>query len=542
MSNDQGAGVAAAASAEQSKPFNATASLTRLHTWFGLTAGWLLFVIFFTGSLTVFAPEITLWMQPEVSVPSHSELGATPRTLQTAEAFWADKGQSDARAMVRFPDTRNPDLRISFGGRGDIKTYAMDPLTGVQFEPRDTMGAQFFRALHYRLNIDRRSNEIGFWIVGLATAMMLAVLISGVIIHKRIFRELFVFRSRSAYPRAWLDGHTALGVFALPFLFVIGFTGLAYFYFLYMPAGVSALFDGDQAAFRQSMSQSAQGGGGGKREAGAMLPLSTFVEKAEAAMPRSEMASIRITPSKGGASVVEVRGSRDVGIVRDAGRVAFDGASGDIVQPLAAPLPAERLQSFVVGLHLAWFGGYAMHWLYFVLGLVGAGTMATGLVMFTVKRSARIDRASRADRLWWLAVGRINVAVIAGLALASISYLWANRVLAVGLEERAMFEIRIFFVVWVAALLHAYLRGAAMAWREQLGLAALMACSLPVLNWMTMRQWAGTYAADGDWQRFSVELVVVAMGVGAAAAAIKLGNISAAAESTFQRRNVEALT
>lgn len=540
MSNDQGVRAVAAASAAQTKPFNTAASLTRLHTWFGLTAGWLLFVIFFTGSLTVFAPEITLWMQPEVRVPVHSERGATQQTLQTAEAFWAEKGQPDVRAMVRFPDGRNPDLRISFGGRGDIKTYALDPVSGEQFEPRTTMGAQFFRALHYRLNIDRRSNEIGFWIVGLATAMMLAVLISGVIIHKRIFRELFVFRPRSAYPRAWLDGHTALGVFALPFLFVIGFTGLAYFYFLYMPAGVSARFDGDPAAFRQAMSQSSQGGGV-KREAGEMLPLSAFVAKAEAAIPRDEMASIRITPSKG-ASTVEVRRSREVGIVRDAGRVVFDGASGDIVQPLATPLPAERVQSFVVGLHLAWFGGYAMHWLYFVLGLIGAGTMATGLVMFTVKRSARIDRASWADRLWWLAVGRINVAVIAGLALASISYLWANRLLAIGLEERAIFEIRIFFAVWIAALLHAYLRGAAMAWREQLGLAALMACSLPVLNWMTTRQWAGTYAADGDWQRFCVELVVVALGAGAAAIAIKLGNMSAAAENSFQRRNVEALT
>lgn len=539
---DAAGGGARPQAAPRGLPFSTTTSLTRLHTWFGLIAGWLLFVIFFTGSLTVFAPEITLWMQPEVTVAERVAPGATEQTLRTVEAFWAEKGQPDTRAMIGFPDARSPELRISFGGRGNITSYAMDPATGERFEPRATMGARFFRALHYRLNIDRRSNEIGFWIVGLVTAMMLSVLITSVIIHKHFIRELFVFRPGAAYPRAWLDGHTALGALALPFLFVIGFSGLAYFYFLYMPAGIAALYDGNPASFRQAMSappSPAAKASGGKGE---LRPFSEFVAKAETEIPRSEIASIRITPSKRG-TVVEVRQSRDAGVMRDAGSVVFDGVSGDMKRSLAQSqqLPAQRMQSFVVGLHLAAFGGYAMHWLYFVLGLIGAATMATGIVMFTVKRAGRIDRASPAERAWWLSVGRINVAVIGGLGLASCAYLWANRVLPVDLEDRAAFEVRVFFVVWAAALLHAYLRGAALAWREQLSLTALLACALPVLNWMTTGQWFGAYAAVGDWQRFGVEVVAVMMGIGALAVAVKLANLYDVTADVRQHPNAEAL-
>ena len=43
-----------------------TQSMAWLHTWGGLIVGWLLFVIFLTGSLAVFDQEIDNWMTPEL--------------------------------------------------------------------------------------------------------------------------------------------------------------------------------------------------------------------------------------------------------------------------------------------------------------------------------------------------------------------------------------------------------------------------------------------------------------------------------------------
>ena len=39
-----------------------------LHTYLGIISGWLLFVIFVTGTLSYFTPEITYWMMPERQV------------------------------------------------------------------------------------------------------------------------------------------------------------------------------------------------------------------------------------------------------------------------------------------------------------------------------------------------------------------------------------------------------------------------------------------------------------------------------------------
>lgn len=43
-----------------------TQRMTWLHTWFGLTLGWLAFALFLTGTIAVFWFEITYWAQPEL--------------------------------------------------------------------------------------------------------------------------------------------------------------------------------------------------------------------------------------------------------------------------------------------------------------------------------------------------------------------------------------------------------------------------------------------------------------------------------------------
>ena len=47
-------------------------SMAWLHTWSGLLLGWLLYAVFFTGTLSFFRDEINDWMRPELhrSVPS----------------------------------------------------------------------------------------------------------------------------------------------------------------------------------------------------------------------------------------------------------------------------------------------------------------------------------------------------------------------------------------------------------------------------------------------------------------------------------------
>ena len=58
-----------------------TQSMAWLHTWGGLIVGWLLFVIFLTGSLAVFDQEIDNWMQPELPAHHLTDEQAAQRAL-----------------------------------------------------------------------------------------------------------------------------------------------------------------------------------------------------------------------------------------------------------------------------------------------------------------------------------------------------------------------------------------------------------------------------------------------------------------------------
>lgn len=77
--------------------------------------------------------------------------------------------------------------------------------------------------------------DLGIWTIGLAAMAMLVALISGIVIHKKFFKDFFTFRPAKGQ-RSWLDAHNATAVLVLPFHLMITYTGLVIFYLIYMPA------------------------------------------------------------------------------------------------------------------------------------------------------------------------------------------------------------------------------------------------------------------------------------------------------------------
>jgi uncharacterized iron-regulated membrane protein len=71
--------------------------------------------------------------------------------------------------------------------------------------------------------------------VGFAALIMLVALVSGVVMHRKIFRELFTFRPKKHTQRSALDLHNLTGVVALPFHFIFAFSGLVIFGGIYFP-------------------------------------------------------------------------------------------------------------------------------------------------------------------------------------------------------------------------------------------------------------------------------------------------------------------
>lgn len=168
-------------------------SMSWLHTWCGLTCGWLLCAIFLTGTLSVFRESITRWMEAS-PVPVSSP--AVDTGMQAVRAqHWLAANAAEARAwQIRWPAQHGWPLELSWeDGDGTAHERWVDAGTGMPQPPprlRETEGGRHFMSFHYTLH----GGMAGYWLVGWITACMLLALVSGVVVHKRIFKDFFTFR------------------------------------------------------------------------------------------------------------------------------------------------------------------------------------------------------------------------------------------------------------------------------------------------------------------------------------------------------------
>lgn len=491
-----------------------------LHTWCGLTCGWLLCAIFLTGTLSVFREPITRWMQakPPLADAAGLELAALDSAVRHLQA----QAPGAAFWRLELPARPGDALELFWRTPAGTQQAAMHPATGALLPlpwGRQTEGGRHFMSFHYTLH----GGTAGFWLVGWIAMCALVALVSGVVVHKRIFQDFFTFRPGKGQ-RAWLDAHNATAVLTLPFLFMIVYTGLAFFYSSYMPAPLRAAYGADDQAY--SRYQAELGAPAGQRrqrsgQAAALPTLAPLLQQAQAL--NGAPAGMLFIERPGDASQVlrvfarvpDTAATRT--LLNPRASVAFDG--GGAVLERRGPGPAAGhgaldAQHVVESLHVAAFGGWTMKWLYFVSGLAGTAMVATGLLLFSVKRRQRsLHEFGAATPQVYRVAAALNVAALAGTALASIAYFYANRLLPADLAGRANWEIRAFLLVWLASALHALARPPQRAWAPQLGAAALLCLALPVVNATSTGQWFWPYLTGADAQRAGVELVAMALGL-----------------------------
>ncbi len=185
-----------------------------------------------------------------------------------------------------------------------------------------------------------------------------------------------------------------------------------------------------------------------------------------------------------------------------------------IYMPVEIPLlrESEGILSLLSLLHFAQFGGSPMRWLYFIMGLAATVMIATGLVLWTIKRHK--SQAGRSGEIGYRLVEILNVATVAGLPVAVAAFFWANRLLPLPLSERSLWEIRCFFVVWGLCLAHSLLRkGSILAWRDQLYVSAFLLGCLPLLSGLTTNSHLLITMPRGQWAMAGVDLTGFTVGV-----------------------------
>jgi len=495
-----------------------------LHTWSGLVCGWLLCAIFLTGSLSVFRDPITRWMEAEPLATAATSAAVGERSLSEAERYFHQHAAGARFWRVQLPQRPGEPLQLAWRDGATLRQAFLAADSGALLpgpQRRQTEGGRHFMSFHYMLQLP----VLGFWLVGWLTLGLLVALVSGVVIHRRIFLDFFTFRP-GVGPRAWLDAHNVTAVMTLPFLLMIAYTGLAIFPSSYLPWPMQAVYGfSDQAASRFQDEL-------GERQAPDRVPLpNTPNEPPSWAMQLHRAQAL--TGQTAHLLLIE-RPATPAMKLRVLGRVAvspasqtlftpqasvlFDGFTGSVLQvqhgqPDTLSI-GDQVQGVIKSLHFADFGGWAMKWVYFICGLLGLLMMASGTLLFAMKRRIKSQREfATATAAFYRGVEACNVACIAGIGVACGAYFYANRLLPLALAERAQWEIRCFLLVWLATLAHALLRAPAKAWTEQLGLAAALCLGLPLLNRWTTGQDIGRYLQAGDWQRASVEGVALAFGL-----------------------------
>ncbi|MFM2087190.1 MAG: hypothetical protein RLZZ237_2059, partial [Pseudomonadota bacterium] len=501
-------------------------SMAWLHTWSGLLVCWILLLVFCAGTASYYRNEITIWMQPELHGAAASKV-TTEAAATAAQQAMQERAEGAPRWFISLPGERTPATQLGWskpskpgekkrGRRGNFHSEMADPATGeVLSKPRDTRGGEFLYRLHFDLHY--MPAIWARWIVGFCAMFMLVSIISGIVTHKRIFKDLFTFRPRKGQ-RSWLDAHNVTAVLALPYHLMITYTGLVTLMFLYMPSGATAAYKGDQDTF---FAEAFPGGANERKVSGVAAPLTPFAPLVRQAEQHWGGKVERISVNHPGDANAIITLSRAAG--RDMSSkqpsMDFDGVSGKLLSSHGDELPgASATHGVMYGLHIAHFGGPLLRALFFLSGLAGCAMVATGALLWAVKtrqKQAKAIAAGKRPSFGLRLVEALNIGAIAGIPIAFGAYFWANRLLTAGMENRPQEEIACFFGAWALAAIVAQLRPSRVMWRIELAAGAFLFCALPVLNVLTTESHLGVtlFMGRGPASVAAFDLVVLVLGL-----------------------------
>ncbi|HTG38021.1 PepSY-associated TM helix domain-containing protein [Sphingomonas sp.] len=492
-----------------------------LHTWSGLLLGWLLFVVFLTGTVAFWREGMNRWMRPELA-----RVESPMTVLAGAQRFLEGKAPDAKSWFIALPGPAAPAAQLFWvpqptpgeplRRRGRRDNQALIGADGQPVTARETRGGEFF----YRFHFDLYYMPVIWarWLVGAATFMMLVAILSGVVTHKKIFRDFFTLR-RAKGQRSWLDGHNATAVLALPFHLMITYTGLVTLMALLMPWATVANYE-DERKFFDALFPHVEAA----ERSGTPAPLTdlrTLVRDAERRLG-GEAGAVEV--SQPGDAVALVTVSRASGSMLNSRtpKVTYNGATGAVVWASPAPGAAAVTAGAMIGLHAGRFADTTLRWIYFLCGVAGTLMVATGLILWTVKRRERLPDPAR-PHFGFRLVERLNIAVIGGFPLAVAAMLWANRLLPVAMSDRAAWEVHALFIAWGAATLLALSVKPVRGWTGLLTATGLLLGLIPLYNIGFTNRGLFMSAQASDWLPVGVDLTLLVFGAGYLATARRVG-------------------
>lgn len=404
-----------------------TKTLVAVHGWAGAVLGLLLYAVIVTGTAAVFSNEIKAWSGGLLGIhdPLGQPLGAvlakleaeTPKQFRDDLAlratpsgnvlafFHADETVNGARRERGILYTIGPNGRVISRQEGFGNELAAN-------DPHTALG-RFYVDLHVRLHVP---NPFGLILTGILGLAMLVAAVSGILMHRHLFRDIFLMRGRERLV-GLRDLHSVAGTWTLPHAFVLAFTGayLSFAIAVALPMLAKIAFKGDVRAMVTTLNglNTVDARPAGIADIDALLSDARQRAGApllSAAWENRGRADSRITifpPPKSGDLT--------------AMRLIYNGATGELIRerPIVGLKPSwgASLLGLIGPVHFGNFAGWWSRAVWFALGAASAYVAWSGLNLWVRRRS---------EQRGWRGLGRVTAWVGGGLpfamAAAAIAY------------------------------------------------------------------------------------------------------------------------
>ncbi|ALG72587.1 peptidase [Azospirillum thiophilum] len=485
----------------------------QVHSWTGILTGLILFVCFYAGAVTMFKEPLERWMtRPEAVSPmaldGAGELIAATRALRpevrdfTLALDPVLAGEAPLRLTWTEERIDPAPWAATLGPDGSVTVDRLDP-AGIGL---------LVDVLHRTAGIPG-DLDIGTLVTGIASALYVVALVSGVIVLlPSLVKDFLVLRVTANLKRMWLDVHNVLGIVSLPFHIVIALSAVVFgLHDQIYDALDEVVYDGRMRTVIAASSPFR----GVRKDTGpaAMLAPQAFLERVHALEPGFTPTSLEYHDAGTRAATVRVWGHDPRYLVRREGFVLLGATDGRVIDTEYMPGhqgPWSSTVSAFFALHFGSFGGGVVRWTYFLLGLAGALLFYTGNLLWIESRRRTERRAggpvaqSRSTSL--LAAGTVGVCLgcVGGLSSTIAAGKWLNGLV----DDLHAWHWGIYYVTFLAACIWAFLRGAARAGVELLWASAAASAAIPatsLLGWVVPG--LGLWASPG---LIGVDLVALA--------------------------------
>ena len=465
-----------------------------VHIWVGIIAGLMLFIAFYAGAITMFEKPLERWATPPSTLAAPPPLERAPELVR---AVLAAHPQAAKNYSVMVTTTPDAPARVIWRVRGDRPRQfnefgaSFAPDGALQVEPlRKAPVAQLIDTLHQSVGLPF-PDAVARPIMGVVALLYAVALVSGVIILlPTLAKDVFALRIGRNLKRLWLDVHNALGFVSLPFHLVMALTCVVFAFHdpFYAVQDKVVYPNGIQWGEEAHMPP----------PPGAQpLPASVLLERVQAQLPGFDVYGFSFQKTEHGLEArvtgLDVRhGTR----ARTYASTHLDPYTGQVdTHDLPGHMPGwdAAVNAFFM-LHFGSYGGNAVRWLYVLLGLAGALVFYTGNLLWLEsrrrkQRDAGLPLQKRSTRV----LGALTVGVSLGSVAGISATLAATKWLPAQVDNVAAWHEGIYYAVFSASVIWAFVRGTARGATELLCVAAFMTALVP------LGSVAGVLGVGGAW-------------------------------------------